>query len=174
MQAATATATAAQPDPQPADPIGILLPFLRAHEGLARLGDDGLVYPYRDPAGFPTQGYGRLLSRDLNAALDRWQPITTDQADDWLLADATRHYRAVLRLIPVPLYDYQLAALTSFAFNVGSGNLELSTLRRKILRGDIEGATGEFHRWVWAGGFKLPGLVRRRREEAEMFAGRIT
>ena len=74
--------------------------------------------------------------------------------------------RAVLRLIKVPLTDGQFDALVSFTFNLGSGALQRSTLRRKVNREEHEEVPAEFMRWVWAGGRKLKGLVRRREAES--------
>jgi lysozyme len=50
-------------------------------------------------------------------------------------------------------------------FNLGAGSLQRSTLRRKINREEHEDVPAEFLRWVWAGGKKLCGLVRRRKAE---------
>jgi lysozyme len=78
--------------------------------------------------------------------------------------------RAVLRLITVPLTDGQFDALVSFTFNLGAGALQRSTLRRKINRGDHANVPAEFRKWVWAGGRKLEGLVRRREAEAALYS----
>jgi lysozyme len=72
----------------------------------------------------------------------------------------------VLRLITVPLTDGQFGSLVSFAFNVGAGGLQRSTLRRKVNREEHASVPAEFLRWVWGGGRKLKGLVRRREAEA--------
>lgn len=77
--------------------------------------------------------------------------------------------RAVLRLISVPLTDGQFDALVSFTFNLGAGALQRSTLRRKVNREEHEDVPAEFLRWVWAGGRKLNGLIRRRRAEATLY-----
>ena len=77
--------------------------------------------------------------------------------------------RAVLRLIKVPLTDGQFDALVSFTFNLGSGALQRSTLRRKVNREEHEEVPAEFLRWVWAGGRKLRGLVRRRAAESVLY-----
>jgi lysozyme len=55
------------------------------------------------------------------------------------------------------------------AFNLGNGSLQASTLRKRINREDYEGAANEFPRWVFAGGRKLRGLVKRRYAERELF-----
>ena len=62
--------------------------------------------------------------------------------------------------------DGQYDALVSFTFNLGSGALQRSTLRRKVNREEHNDVPAEFVRWVYAGGRKLVGLVRRRNAEA--------
>jgi lysozyme len=59
--------------------------------------------------------------------------------------------------------------LQSFVYNLGSGRLQSSTLRRKINRGDFEGAADEFPKWRRAGGKILKGLVLRRAAERKLF-----
>lgn len=130
-----------------------------------------LYEPYYDPVGFPTIGYGHLLSREPWSPLDRWSAITDEEAETLLDRDMARAGRAVLRLIEVPLTDGQFAALTDFTFNVGAGNLELSTLRRVINRADYPEAPNQFRRWIFARGVKLPGLVRRREDEIGLWLG---
>jgi lysozyme len=121
--------------------------------------------PYHDPVGFPTQGWGRLLSREKWADLAKWPTITQETANAWLLEDLLSKAAAVRRLCPVPLTDGQYAALIDFAFNVGAGNLEVSTLRKCVTRGDHDEVPIQLRKWVFAGGVKLPGLVRRREAE---------
>ena len=84
--------------------------------------------------------------------------------------DAQITERAVLRLINVPLTDGQFDALVSFTYNLGGGALQRSTLRRKINREEHTEVPEQFMRWVWAGGRKLRGLVRRREAEAGLYA----
>jgi lysozyme len=130
-----------------------------------------LYEPYYDPVGFPTIGYGHLLSREPWSPLGRWSSITETEADALLERDMALAARSVLRLIGVPLTDGQFAALADFTFNVGAGNLELSTLRRVINRGDYPEAPNQFRRWIFARGVKLPGLVRRRNDEIGLWLG---
>ena len=66
----------------------------------------------------------------------------------------------------MPLSDGRFDALTWFAFNLGAGALQRSTLRRKVNREEHDAVPREFRRWVWVGGRKLKGLVRRREAEA--------
>jgi lysozyme len=131
---------------------------------------EGLILkPYHDPVGYPTQGYGRLLSRTPWEPLDRWPEIDEHTAEVWLKEDMTSAVKAALRLCQGAETPEQYAALADFAFNCGAGNLQASTLRRKVNRGDFVGAEREFGKWVFARGVKLRGLVLRRQAEAEMF-----
>lgn len=136
---------------------------------IARPFEKLVLHPYYDPVGFPTIGYGHLLSREPWADLSRWQPINENEAERLLAIDLRKAERAVRRLCPVPLNEYQRAALIDFAFNLGAGNLQISTLRRAVNRGDFIRAAEQFGRWVYANGIKLGGLVRRRAAEREMF-----
>lgn len=75
----------------------------------------------------------------------------------------------VLRLINVPLTNGQFDSLVSFTFNLGTGALQRSTLRRKVNREEHEEVPAQFKRWVWAGGRKLKGLERRRSAESCLY-----
>lgn len=123
---------------------------------------------YICPASYPTIGYGHVVKPD-----ERQQyasGITPEQAEVLLRQDVQTAERAVLRLISVPLTDWQFDALVSFTFNLGAGALQRSTLRRKVNRSDHTNVPAEFRKWVWAGGRKLEGLVRRREAEATLYA----
>lgn len=120
-----------------------------------------------------TRGYG--FTRDMKGkplTLDSGD-ITLEEGQQQLKHELQKFERAVERLIKVPLEECHNDALVSFAYNLGSGALQSSTLRRKLNRGDFEGAQREFHKWVYAGGKRLRGLVLRRAAEAKLF-GRAT
>ena len=134
------------------------LRLIRRFEGFSAV-------PYLCPAGYLTVGYGHVVK---NPDAFR-QPITEDEATEILVLDVEKAEKAVLRLITVPLSDGQFVALVSFTFNLGSGALQRSTLRRKINREDHVEVPAEFLRWVWAGGRKLKGLIRRREAEAALY-----
>jgi len=93
------------------------------------------------------------------------------QADARMEADARRFAHRSLALCPnLVHWDGSACAVADFAYNLGLGALRSSTLRRKILAEDWDGAGAEFGRWVRAGGKVLRGLVLRRAEEARLFA----
>jgi lysozyme len=92
---------------------------------------------------------------------------TQAEADEWLLKDLEEAQDGVKSLLHVDVSENQLDALTSFAYNIGLGNLKTSTLLRKINQGKPDSA--QFLRWVFAGGRVLPGLVKRRQAEKSLF-----
>lgn len=70
----------------------------------------------------------------------------------------------------LPISQHQFDALLSFTYNVGTGNLARSTLLRKVKANPrAPSIRGEFSRWVYGGGKRLPGLVRRRKMEAALY-----
>jgi lysozyme len=92
-----------------------------------------------------------------------------EEVDEILRKDLARFEQGVSRLITAPLTQGQFDALVSFSFNVGLGNLQNSTLRMKVNRQEYEAAAQQFLVWTKAGVKVLPGLVKRRTHEKEMF-----
>ena len=121
------------------------------------------------PALHWTIGYGAIWGLDGKRVTEDHPDIDEEQANQLLKRDVRNSEVAVLRQIKVTLDDGQFDALCSFVFNLGSGSLQSSTLKRKINRGDYIGAADEFPRWVYAGGRKLKGLIKRRNHERLMF-----
>lgn len=125
--------------------------------------------PYLCPAGVPTIGYGSTRYLDGRAVLLTDPPITRAQAERLLLMTVRRSYLpAVLTLCPGVSDARRLAALIDFTYNLGSGNLRASTLRRKVNAGDWAAVPAELRKWVRGGGRVLPGLVARREAEAAL------
>jgi len=91
------------------------------------------------------------------------------KAEDYLKLDIHVAELAVKRLVTVPLTQHQYDALVDFTFNCGSGNLQHSTLLKLLNAGDYAGASEHFGDWVKAGGHVLPGLVKRRHSETQLF-----
>lgn len=138
--------------------------FIASHEGM-------VLEPYNDPAGYATIGIGHLIAkrRVNDADKNQWGRLTEAQAFDLFRSDARRFIDAVAAAVAVPLTQNQFDALVSFAFNVGEGAFRGSTLLKKLNAGDYSGAAAEFAKWNKARGRVLKGLVRRRKEEAELF-----
>ena len=120
---------------------------------------------YRCPAGELTIGYGHT-DKDVRAGM----VITETQAEELLRKDLETAEGAVNRLVTSSINQHQFDALVSFTFNVGEGNFKKSTLLRKVNRNPNERSIREeFARWTFAGGKNLPGLVKRRLAECELY-----
>jgi len=131
-------------------------------EGFCRVpkNDPGRAHPYICPAGYHTIGYGHLCKPD-------HPPITEADAELYLAQDLQTALAATLRYCPVLATepDSRLAAIVDFTFNLGSGRLQTSTLRRRINQRDWTVPASELRRWVYGGGKVLPGLAARRAAE---------
>ncbi len=137
--------------------------------GLAIIKEsEGLVltaYPDPGTGGDPwTIGYGHT-GPDVRQGVT-W---TQGQADQALQNDLTKFETGVNGMIARPLNSNQFSALVSFAYNVGLGALQNSTLLRDVNAGDFAGATAQFGQWVNGGNGPLPGLVTRRQRESALF-----
>lgn len=128
---------------------------------------------YPDPAHgwkVPTCCYGHTDAAGApKYADDKARIFTKTEGMEILRRDLVQYEDAVKRVVKVQLNENQIGALTSFTFNLGAGNLEKSTLVKKINAGDMAGASKEFSRWNKAAGKVLPGLTRRRAAEAALF-----
>lgn len=150
-----------------------LIAMLKHHEGV-------MLRPYRCPARLWTISVGHVIDPNhLRVPFEKrlelpipegWdRTLTMEEVDDLLAKDLDRFLAGVARLCPVGLTESRHHALTSFAFNVGLGNLQASTLRAKHNRGDFEGAAEEFLKWNLSAGKVLPGLVTRRKDERAFY-----
>jgi lysozyme len=95
--------------------------------------------------------------------------ITQEQAEEFLRRDLAKVEKCVNNSVKGVITQNQFDALCSFAYNVGCGAFGKSTLLRYLNDGDDLSAAREFLRWNKAGNKTLPGLVRRRQEEMDLF-----
>lgn len=125
--------------------------------------------PYLCPAGVATIGVGATYYEDGTRVTLFDPPITRERAEAlllWMLR--TKYLPAVIRLCPEIDTPERLAAIIDFAFNLGSGALKASTLRRRINEGRWEDVPSQLSRWNKAGGRVLRGLTNRRAAEAAL------
>lgn len=150
-----------------------VIEMIKHHEGVR-------LKPYQCPALIWTVGVGHVIDQshirvplaERKALLipDGWdRTLSMGEVDEMLAKDLGSFEAGVRRLCPDGLTAGRLGALTSFAFNVGLGNLQRSTLRMKHNRGDYEGAAEAFLDWTKAGGKVLKGLVSRRSDEKALY-----
>lgn len=118
---------------------------------------------YQDLGGVWTIGYGstRGVLPDMI--------ISQAEADQRLLEDLDEKCNAVQRLVPKKLSDNEFSALVSFTYNVGEERFAQSMLRHCIKTGNMDHAAKEFLRWCKVDGKEIPGLLRRRIAERDLF-----
>jgi len=136
--------------------------------GLCRQFEGLFLKPYLCPANVATIGFGSTRYENGIKVSLADPPITKQRAEALLIHELSKTRPTVLRLCPGldAWGPGAVAAILDFAFNLGTGNLQASTLRRKINAGDRDAAKLELSRWVRGGGKVLPGLVKRRAAEA--------
>jgi len=140
--------------------------LVKRFEGCARLRPDGMVEAYPDPGtgGAPwTIGWGAT-----GPGIGPGTAWTRAQCDARLELDLASKAAEVGQAIgSAPTTQAQFDALVSFHYNTGA--IGRATLTRLHLKGDHAAAAREFARWTRAGGRVLPGLVRRREAEADLY-----
>jgi lysozyme len=141
------------------------------------------LQPKPDPIGIWTAGWGRALRdpdtgrfltldggpHDRAEAYRQCAGLDEAGADRWLAEDLQETTDDVQALVSVPLSEPELGALVSFAYNCGIGNFKGSTLRKLLNAGKHREAADQFRLWVRSGGKVMPGLVKRRKAERDLF-----
>lgn len=119
---------------------------------------------YKCPAGIWTVGYGHTGS-----TVHQGLKISQSEADSLLKTDLIIHCNNVSKLVKVPLNQNQFDALVSLEYNIGYGNFSRSTLLKLLNTKNYKDAAEQFAVWRLGGGKILPGLVRRRKAEKDLF-----
>ena len=125
--------------------------------------------PYLCSAARATIGWGSTWDRNGDAVTLDHLDITKKQGEYLLLREVRHSEKAIRKLVKTELTENMFSSLCSFIYNVGSGNFQRSTMRMKLNRGQYESAADEFPKWVKAGGKRIRGLVRRRKQERKLF-----
>lgn len=132
------------------------LDLIKKYEGLR-------LEAYKCPAGVWTIGYGHTKG------VIKGMKISKEEAEKLLQQDVSVFELQVINTVG-KLSDCKIDALVSFAYNVGIAAFRNSTLCRKVkANSDDPAIRNEFMKWIYAGGKKLQGLERRRKEEADVY-----
>lgn len=126
--------------------------------------------PYRCPANLWTVGVGHLIG-DGKLLPDSYNRTFTEEEINGLLkSDLCRFELGISKMLPnVPLRQCEFDCLVSFAFNLGLGTFQRSTLRQALLRNDKKAAMESLVKYCRAGGKILKGLQTRRLDEKALF-----
>lgn len=156
------------PSPSPSSQA---IDFIKKWEGFR-------AKPYNDPVGHCTVGYGTLLHRGNCDGRSEETPysggVSEAEASRLLSQEVARAQKTVSECVTVTLNQNQTDSLVSFVYNLGGDRLRQSTLLKLLNQGNYSAVPGEFRKWTKARQqgvlVDLPGLVKRRQAEADLFA----
>lgn len=124
------------------------------------------LHAYKCPADVWTIGYGNTFYKN-GTKVKQGDYITQQQSEDLLIDLLPRYEKTVLSNIKVPLTQNQFDALVSFCWNCGSSKTLFSLINNKASEEEIK----KFweNNYIKGGGKILPGLVKRRKAEFNLF-----
>lgn len=127
--------------------------------------------PYLCSAGVPTIGFGSTFYKDGTRVTLNDRPIDIDMANSLLdYTIRTSFLPTVLKLCPILAHsESRLGAIVCFTYNLGAGNLRISTLRKRINEERWDEAANELLKWNLASGKVSKGLQVRRSAERLLF-----
>lgn len=120
---------------------------------------------YLCPANVWTIGYGHT-----GADVVKGLKITQETADILLRRDLFKFEAAVERAAG-PAYQNQFDAMVSLCYNIGPTAFAKSSVARLHKNGQYASAAQAFLLWNKGGGKVLPGLVKRRNAERNLYLG---
>jgi lysozyme len=135
--------------------------LIKSSEGL-------FLKAYLCPAKIPTIGYGSTMYSN-GEKVHLGDEITLDKANELIKWEVNQKGK-VIDAMALKLNQNQFDAVVSFAYNLGVGAFQKSTLCKKIKANpnDIT-ISNEFAKWNKGGGVVLKGLVTRRKAESDLY-----
>ncbi len=114
---------------------------------------------------------GRSIARTNTVLKKQYKNLITEHdANTALMDDLKSRWRIIAHSLPIGLTDNQCVALLSFVYNLGTDTFLHSTLLRKIKKNHNDANIAkEFNKFVYAGGKRLSGLIKRRRSESNLY-----
>lgn len=156
--------------------IELIKRFESLHDGdLSLVG----LQPKMCPAGIWTEGYGhamrlngQFIKGPENKSLAyRLQTIKSEADAIKVLKDDLADFEDHLKkIVNATLTQNQFDALVSLCYNIGPLNMQSSTIIKKVNANPADPSIRrEFEKWIYASGRVLPGLVKRRNAEANLY-----
>lgn len=154
--------------------VDIIEYFESLHDGdLTIIG----LQPKMDPIGIWTEGYGRAMRDDKGnfikgiankkLAYSRASIKTKEEAEKALAEDLGPREYTVSRNIKVALNENQFSALVSYVYNTGGSGTLYNLINKKASNSAIRNWFET--KYITAGGKSMPGLVKRRKAEADLY-----
>ena len=129
-----------------------------------------LLEAYTDSVGVVTIGYGttNAVSDIIGTTIYMGMTISQETAEEWLRKTVDANFAPAVAKYD-SIYHWtqnEFDALTSFCYNLGANIMGELTNYGQNSKSQI---ANDMLLYVYAGGEKLPGLVRRRKAEFELF-----
>ena len=125
--------------------------------------------PYQDIGGTWTIGFGFTYDPNGNRITAATAPLTVQEANTWLSTIVVSFVDGIMSSLTKPINQNQLDALTSFAYNLGVGTFEQSSICAKINAGQPVLET-DFTQYSFVNGVQSQGLITRRQKEFALFS----
>lgn len=119
---------------------------------------------YQDIGGVWTCGYGST-----GPDITKGTCMTQVEAQGRLSTTLQSIWNQIEQKTSTALSQEQMIALCDFGYNLGENALFKSTLWKYLQEGEIEQAAQEFPKWSHVNGKVIPGLLKRRIKEQEIF-----
>lgn len=137
--------------------------LIKSFEGYHKRLQNGDCAAYLCPANVPTIGYGCTEGVKIGMV---W---TAEKAEKEFRRELAKFEDGVTRLVTTEINQNQFDALVSFAYNVGVGGFQDSSVLKRVNKGDFAKVPAALGLWNKGGGKVLPGLVSRRQREGALF-----
>jgi GH24 family phage-related lysozyme (muramidase) len=143
-------------------------------ENLIKLSEGLFLKAYIDPVGIYTIGWGNIFNYTKNRPVQKGDTITKAEAQLFFDIHMQGIVTGLKKLLKVNVNENQFNALLSWVYNFNLQTLAKSTLLKLLNAGKSkELVANEFLKWnkgkVKGKLVVLPGLVSRRRAEADLF-----
>lgn len=135
---------------------------------------EGVRYKaYKDTGGVWTIGRGITYYED-GSKVKAGDTITKEREQKLFQITLNAYVNNVNKNVKKSLTQNQFNALVSFCYNIGITAFNKSTLLKRVNANphnpDIR---NQFMRWVYDNGKKVPGLVNRRKKEADLYFSNV-
>jgi lysozyme len=133
-------------------------------------GVEGVKYKaYLDTGGVWTIGRGITYYED-GTKVKKGDVIDKAREEKLFQKTLNKYVNAVNELVKSNLNQNQFNALVSFCYNVGIDAFKKSTLLKKVNANPADrDIRNQFMRWIYDNGKQVPGLVNRRKKEADLY-----
>lgn len=154
--------------------LGVAAPSAYVAVELTAPAEGFSLYPYKDPSGYTTICVGHLVKKGEVVK----EKYTEEECIEIFAKDWALHEKQLDRVVKVNHRSgWMKGALTDFTFNKGIGNVESSTLLKRLNEKKYDEACEQLSRWVYSkvnGVNKiLPGLVIRASNQYSYCMGEI-